>query len=298
MKERIFQNKPIGVLLTLLVCALWGSLYPFIKIGYQAFSIDAGDIPSIMLFAGIRFAVCGAILVVFLARKEKGGAVPRGGQWTPILLVALFTIVLHYGLTYVGLALGEGSKGAILKQVGFLFLGCFSFLFVKEERFSTAKLLSGILGFFGIVVTAMDGSGVTFALGDALLVLSSFCTVCSAVISKRAFSRVSPVLLVAYSQLIGGACLLLGGLCLGGLCVYLRGFDFGLRPLESVAQASIDRHAFNREILGATVCGALLGALAEGAYLEADLSVGTPDRFGGNPALQSVLPVPQKEESA
>ena len=223
MKERIFQNKPIGVLLTLLVCALWGSLYPFIKIGYQAFSIDAGDIPSIMLFAGIRFAVCGAILVVFLARKEKGGAVPRGGQWTPILLVALFTIVLHYGLTYVGLALGEGSKGAILKQVGFLFLGCFSFLFVKEEQFSTAKLLSGILGFFGIVVTAMDGSGVTFALGDALLVLSSFCTVCSAVISKRAFSRVSPVLLVAYSQLIGGACLLLGGLCLGGRIACVSG---------------------------------------------------------------------------
>jgi drug/metabolite transporter (DMT)-like permease len=216
MKERIFQHKVTSVLLTLLVCGLWGSLYPFIKIGYQAFSIDAGNIPSIMLFAGLRFALCGGILAVALAGRERCWELPRKTQWSPILLVALFTIVLHYGFTYVGLSLGESSKGAIVKQVGFLFLSCFSFLFVKEEGFSVAKLLAGLLGFVGIVVTAMDGTGFHFTVGDVLLVLSSLCTVCSAVISKRSFSRVDPVRLVAYSQLVGGLCMLLCGLCMGG----------------------------------------------------------------------------------
>ena len=216
MKERIFQHKVLSVVLTLFVCALWGSLYPFIKIGYQAFSINAKDIPSIMLFAGLRFAVCGGILVGILALKEKRRVLPSRVQWGPILLVALFTIVLHYGLTYVALALGEGSKSAIIKQVGFLFLSCFSFLFIKEERFSVAKVIAGFLGFLGIVVTAIDGNSVTFAVGDALLLLSSLCTVCSTVISKRSFSRVDPVRLVAFSQLLGGLCLLICGICLGG----------------------------------------------------------------------------------
>ena len=216
MKERFFQHKIASVLLTLFVCALWGSLYPFIKIGYAAFAIDAGDIPSIMLFAGLRFAVSGAVLIGLLALKEKRNTFPRKTQWAPILLVALCTIVLHYGLTYVGLSLGEGSKSAIVKQVGFLFLSCFSFLFVKDERFSPVKLIAGLLGFAGIVITAMDGTRVTFAVGDVLLLLSSFCTICSTVISKHSFSRIDPVRLVAFSQFFGGACLLLGGICLGG----------------------------------------------------------------------------------
>lgn len=216
MKERVFQHKILSVLLALLVCALWGSLYPFIKIGYQAFSINAKDIPSIMLFAGLRFAVCGGILVGILVCKEKRRFLPSRTQWVPILLVGLFTIVLHYGLTYVALALGEGSKSAIIKQVGFLFLSCFSFLFIKEERFSVAKMLAGVLGFLGIVITAIDGNRVVFAVGDVLLLLSSLCTVCSTIISKRSFSRIDPVRLVAFSQLLGGLCLLICGICMGG----------------------------------------------------------------------------------
>ena len=36
------------VILSLIVMALWGSLFPFIKIGYSAFSIDSTNIPSIL----------------------------------------------------------------------------------------------------------------------------------------------------------------------------------------------------------------------------------------------------------
>lgn len=49
------NNSIKTILLSLLVTALWGSLYPFIKIGYSAFQIDTTNIPSIMLFRGHSF---------------------------------------------------------------------------------------------------------------------------------------------------------------------------------------------------------------------------------------------------
>ena len=45
------------VILSLLVMALWGSLFPMVKIGYDAFSIAADSIPDILMFACLFGAV-------------------------------------------------------------------------------------------------------------------------------------------------------------------------------------------------------------------------------------------------
>ncbi len=219
--KRGISDKTVGILLALVVCALWGSLFPCVKIGYAAFHIASGDIPSIVLFAGVRFALSGVILLLLNTAKERRLCLPTKQAILPILLVALTSIVLHYSFTYVGLSLGEGSKSAIVKQVGFLFLSCFAFLFDKADRFTVPKLLSGILGFIGIIVTGLDGTGFHFAVGDAVLILASFCSVASFILSKRAMKHISPALLVAYSQLIGGICLMGGGLALGGRITYV-----------------------------------------------------------------------------
>ncbi|MBE6703364.1 MAG: hypothetical protein E7585_08160 [Ruminococcaceae bacterium] len=51
--KKLFSHPTGSVLLALLVCALWGSLFPFIKIGYAAFHINGSDIPTVLLFAAI-----------------------------------------------------------------------------------------------------------------------------------------------------------------------------------------------------------------------------------------------------
>ncbi len=61
------------ILLSLFVMAMWGSLYPFVKIGYIAFEIDGTDIPSILMFAGVRFAICG--LIKFSVFKIVGAVI-------------------------------------------------------------------------------------------------------------------------------------------------------------------------------------------------------------------------------
>ena len=54
------SSKLSGIILSIIVMALWGSLFPFVKIGYKAFELDTSFIPNLILFAGLRFLVCGA----------------------------------------------------------------------------------------------------------------------------------------------------------------------------------------------------------------------------------------------
>ncbi len=214
--KKNFSHPLFSTLLALLVCALWGSLYPCIKLGYTAAEINSTHIPSVMLFAGTRFTVSGLIMVLLFSAVEKKPLYPKRTNLPYVFGVMLAGIVLHYGFTYVALSIGEGSKSAIIKQVGFLFLSCLSFLVVKEERFSVRKILCGILGFAGIVITNLDGNGFHFALGDVLLIAASFCSVASTVITKTGVKTTSPLILVAYSQLFGGILLCIGGVALGG----------------------------------------------------------------------------------
>ncbi len=218
--KKIFSHPLLSVLFALLTCALWGSLFPFVKIGYSAFHIDGSDIPSIILFAGIRFTVSGIIMIALFSAAEKKLLFPTRRDVVPIGATALTGIILHYAFTYLALSIGEGSKSAIIKQVGFLFLSCFSFLFIKNDKFSLKKLACGCLGFLGIIVTSMDGGAFTFTAGDALLIVASLCSVASTVITKKAVENTPPLTLVAYSQLSGGILMCLAGMLLGGRIEY------------------------------------------------------------------------------
>ena len=214
--RKLSKHPIFSILLALVVCALWGSLFPFIKLGYDAFGISGTDVPALLLFAGIRFIISGVVMLIIFSLGDKKLLLPTRRSLTPVLGVALFTIVLHYTFTYWALTLGESSKSAIIKQIGYLFLSCFSFVFIKSDRFALKKLIAGILGFIGIIVTNYSGDTVTLGLGDALLIAASFCSVSGTVITKKAVEHTSPLLVVCYSQLIGGAVLLSLGLGLGG----------------------------------------------------------------------------------
>ena len=214
--KNLFSNKITSVLIAVFVCALWGSLFPCVKLGYNAFAISGSDIPSIILFAGLRFTISGIILIGAASIKNKKIDIPKKQSIAPIFWIALTSIILHYSFTYIALSVGEGSKSAIIKQVGFLFLSCFAFLFDKEDSFSVPKLIAGILGFVGIIVTNLDGSGFTFGIGDVLLLLASLCSCISVICTKSATKTINPVQIVAYSQLWGGIFLLVTGMVLGG----------------------------------------------------------------------------------
>ena len=112
--------------------------------------------------------------------------------------------------------LTDSSKTAILKQVGVLFYVCFSFIFFKEDKLTVKKLIGVFMGFAGIVAINTNAEGISFNIGDALIIAASFCTVFSNVISKKVFQTVKPITSTGISQLFGGVVLLFIGKLLGG----------------------------------------------------------------------------------
>lgn len=207
MKTNLKKLKTI--FLALLVMALWGSLFPCVKIGYKAFEIDSMDIPSILVFAGTRFSVCGIVICGIAFLKKDKIKSPKGKSIAIFILVGFFSIILHYAFTYIGLSLTDASKSALIKQIGSLIYVCFAFFFFKNETFNVWKIWGAIIGFLGIVVINFDADGVEFSLGDILLILASICTVVSGILSKKIIGENSPFWLTGISQFFGGIILML-----------------------------------------------------------------------------------------
>ena len=205
------------VLLALLAMALWGSLFPFIKIGYEAFQINTESIPDILVFAALRFTACGIIVCMIGAARKAPFANEKKKYISWIIISGMFSIVLHYAFTYIGLTMTDSSKTALLKQLGALFYICFAFLFIKDERFSKYKLIGGIVGFLGIIAINFTGAGFSLAIGDILIIMASVCSVISSVISKKCVEgNNSPFWIVGISQLVGGIILFAAGFIMGG----------------------------------------------------------------------------------
>ena len=214
---------------------LWGSLFPMVKLGFSAYEVRGTA--DILLFAGIRFVICGGIICIFSAVKDRSSYRPVKTALLPILLSGVFAIILHYGFTYLGLELTDSSKTALIKQVGALFYVCFSFLFIKEDTPTVKKIVAAVVGFLGIMVLNISSEGFSFALGDLLILCASFCTVFSNVISKKVFVKVSPITSTGISQLFGGLVLLAVGFAMGGN-VHFR-WDSSLLIMVYICIASI-----------------------------------------------------------
>ncbi len=208
------KTKSRSLLLTLLVMLLWGSLYPTVKLSFQAYRITTtGDI---LLFAGVRFAISGALICLWQFFFHRQVFLTARSNVLPILLSGLFAIVLHYSFNYLGLRYTDSSKTALMKQIGPLFYICLSFLFFREDRLTLRKLFAALIGFTGILVINPDQCGLQFGLGEALVLLASLCTTFSNIVSKRALQQVHPIVLTGLSQLSGGLALLFLGIISGG----------------------------------------------------------------------------------
>ena len=61
-KQESFMTKTVVVWLgAMLCCALWGSAFPCIKIGYELFAIPSEAVATQILFARLRCTLAGVI---------------------------------------------------------------------------------------------------------------------------------------------------------------------------------------------------------------------------------------------
>ena len=210
------KNK-LKVILLILICnILWGSLFPCVKLGYEAFCIDGSNVFQIMTFAGARFVISGLIITALGLFKKEPLPIGKNKGLPAILLSGLFAIILHYTCTYVGLTMTDSSKTALLKQLATLLYICFGFLFMKDETFGVGKIAGGLIGFAGIALINTGSGSLQLGLGDWLIIAASVFSVVSNLTIKQALKKSTPIMSTGVSHFFGGVVMLIIGLAFGG----------------------------------------------------------------------------------
>ena len=105
-----------GLILGCLVCcALWGSAFPCIKIGYALFGIPAHDSASQLLFAGLRFTLAGMLVIVGMSVAQRRPLVPQTRDIKPICILSLFQTIGQYFFFYLGLSRASAMSSSIIE---------------------------------------------------------------------------------------------------------------------------------------------------------------------------------------
>ena len=215
-KEGIFTSPWIIAIIALLCTLLWGSATPFIKIGYSLL-LPERDVPSTILFAGIRFFFAGVLTVIIFSIARKRFLYPKAENIGRVATVSVFQTVLQYIFFYVGLANTSGVKGTILTGSSTFFAILISSLIFKLEKLSVKKIVACVLGLSGIVLINLNGLDLSMNfLGDGFCVFSAISLAVSSVLIKRFSKYEDPVTISGYQFIGGGAFMIIIGLCFGG----------------------------------------------------------------------------------
>lgn len=216
--EKFFTKPWVVALCAIFCCALWGSAFPCVKIGYRLFEIDRESPASLMLFAGVRFSLAGLLVIIFGCIQKKKFLAPKPRNIWRVLLVALFQTAMQYTFFYIGLAHTAGVKSSVLNGLGVFFTilaACFIF---RTEKFNLIKLAGCILGFGGVILINLGGDfSFNFSLtGEGFLIFSGLSSAIAAGLVKIFSKYEDTTALCGYQFLIGGVTLVIIGLSFGG----------------------------------------------------------------------------------
>ena len=218
-QKQFLQKNIVVFVLAIVCCLLWGSAFPVVKLGYAAFAISSGDTASQILFAGLRFALAGALAILIGSVLKKRFLLPQKASLPSIGKLALVQTIAQYLFFYIGLANTTAVKSAIIGGTSsFLAILIACFLF-RQEKFTKAKFVGCLLGLSGIIVVNLQSlgsvSGFTF-FGEGFILFSNIAYAMSSSMIKIYSKQEDPVVLSGYQFLFGGIVMTIVGLLLGG----------------------------------------------------------------------------------
>lgn len=214
--NKIFTNMIFVTMAALLCCALWGSATPFIKIGYELI-LPEKNVPSTILFAGIRFALAGIITVLIYSIARKKLLYPKKSNFGRVVKISCFQTVIQYIFFYIGLSNTTGVKGTIASGSAVFFAILIASLIFKQEKLTFRKIAACIMGFAGIIIVNLNGLDLSMNFtGDCFVLFSAISYATSSVLMKKYSEYEDPVVLSGYQFILGGIFMAVVGLLFGG----------------------------------------------------------------------------------
>ena len=210
----------IAVVATLasISCALWGSAFAFVKLGYELFSVSSNSPAQQILFAGMRFALAGVLVIAGASLVRRRVVVPTKDDLIPILLLSLCQTTLQYAPFYVGLSHAQGINASLIEGTSTFFGIIVAALVFHQERLTARKAVGCLLGFVGVALVVLGGGGSlgAFSLqGEGLILASLIAVAFSACLIRDFGQERDPLMLSGWQFFVGGLTLAAGGLASG-----------------------------------------------------------------------------------
>lgn len=214
---KIMQKLFVVVLLATICDLLWGSAFPFIKLGYQFFEIAADATATQILFAGLRFTLAGVLVIIIMSIIKRRFLIPKSKKTIlRICILSFFQTILQYVLFYIGLARTNGVKGSIIEASNVFIAILVASLIFRQEKLTAKKLIGSLIGFAGVVFINLNGLTLDLGVGDLCIFLSTFAYAMSSVLLKRYSKDEDTVMLSGYQFMLGGIFMIIAGLVFGG----------------------------------------------------------------------------------
>ena len=215
--EKYITKTSVVATLALLCCALWGSAFPAVKVGYELFEITT--VGSQILFAGYRFFIAGVLTLLLACLFEKKFVTFKKSSFWFILGQGVLQTTIQYFFFYVGMANTTGAKGSVINAAnGFVAIVAACFL-IENEKMTWKKIIGCNVGFSGVIVINLApgawGTGFSIA-GEGMILICSIAYGISSVTLKMISSKEKPMTLTAYQLIFGSVILIVIGLAFGG----------------------------------------------------------------------------------
>jgi drug/metabolite transporter (DMT)-like permease len=196
------RDRALDLGLLLLLGAMWGSSYLFIKVG-------VGEIPA-FTFVATRLTLAAIVMwVLLLVLRYR---VPRRWDlWRSYAVMGLLSGAVPYSLITWGEQYIPSGLAALLQSTMPIFTVILAHFFAEGERMKPVKVLGVGLGFIGVAVLMVPElrQGMQFNLLGQLAIVGSSLSYAAASVFARNRLREQPPLVSTMGQITTGALFML-----------------------------------------------------------------------------------------
>lgn len=224
-KKSILENPKMVLPSAMLCCLLWGSAFPLVKIGFSWLNISSEDIPTEILYAGLRFTLAGVIAIIITSLISGKFLRPTMKSLPKVFSLSMFQTILQYLFFYIGLSNTSGVKASVIEAMNVFVALIVSCLIFRMEKITSAKIIGSVIGFAGVVIINVskgDLAGGLTLKGEGFILISTVAYAFSSVLMKHWSNEENPMMMSAWQFLLGGIVMSILGFALGGR---ISGFD-------------------------------------------------------------------------
>jgi drug/metabolite transporter (DMT)-like permease len=188
-------------LMLLLLAALWGVSFVFIKIA-------VGEMSPFVLVFGRNLSAALALVGLLVVSRVPLSTLRR--HWRTGLVIAVFNAALPYTLIATGEKYIDSSLAGILNATAPLWTAVLAPMWAEADRLGWKQVVGLLLGFGGVVILARPSGGIfsSSMVGVLMVVAATLAYAFASHYSKRHFND-TPAQVPAFLQCVGAAVILL-----------------------------------------------------------------------------------------